>query len=168
MTKLIQKHFSNIALAAFLTLGSCFSAQASNVEQAAPETLVNSSVSMMQEESYAAYTGVIIDARGYGLEGTFSPLIYDTNNNIIYGADNIDKERAISQGMVEYSTDLTGSIKASRVGSRPLVIRAVATRSGINSANKVNVVISSEDAEKLVLADKYDAFLSNMAVVFVK
>lgn len=46
------------------------------------------------------FTGVVVDATGLGLEPTFSPVIYDTNGRAIYGVKNINKDFAISQGMV--------------------------------------------------------------------
>lgn len=114
------------------------------------------------------YTGVIIDAAGLGLEGTFSPLIYDTNGRTIYGMRNIDKEYAISHGMVEYSSNLQNSISNSRAGSKPLVVKAVSVKGGNNSVNRVNVVVSADDAEKILAANAKAAILDNRAVVFVK
>ena len=113
-------------------------------------------------------TGIIIDARGYNLEPTFSPLIYDEAGNIIYGKDNVDKEKAISQGLVEYAIDLEGGFKSVRVGENPLVINAIAAKDGCNSSNRVNVVVSMADAERIRKAESGDGVLTRMAVVFVR
>lgn len=116
----------------------------------------------------ASYTGVIVDAAGLGLEGTFSPVIYDVNGRAIYGMRNIDKDFAISQGMVEYSSDLQAATSASRAGSNPLVVKAVSVRGGGNSVNPVNVVVSVEDGDKILYANEKTSMLEHKAVVFVK
>lgn len=123
----------------------------------------------IKEVKSVAYTGVIVDARGLGLEATFSPVIYDTNGRAIYGVQNIDKNFAISKGMVEYSTDLQAAAGGStRAGANPLVIKANAVKGGNNSVNPVNIVVSVEDGDKILLANEQSSMLNNCAVVFVK
>lgn len=116
----------------------------------------------------AGYTGVIIDASGLGLEGSFSPVIYDTAGRAIYGARDIDKAFAISKGMVEYSSSVEAASGNSRAGSNPLVVRAVEVRGGGNSANPINTVVSVEDGDAILFADSRSGFLGKKAVVFVK
>ena len=116
----------------------------------------------------ASYTGVVVDAAGLGLEGTFSPVIYDVNGRAIYGMRNIDKDFAISKGMVEYYNDLQTATVNSRAGSNPLVVKAVSVRGGGNSVNPVNVVVSVEDGDKILYANEKSGMLGNKAVVFVK
>lgn len=116
----------------------------------------------------ASYTGVVVDAAGLGLEGTFSPVIYDVNGRAIYGMRNIDKDFAISKGMVEYYNDLQTATVNSRAGSNPLVVKAVSVRGGGNSVNPVNVVVSVEDGDKILYANEKSGMLENKAVVFVK
>lgn len=116
-----------------------------------------------------AYTGVIINAEGMNLERTFAPVIYDTNGRVIYGIQNLDKDLAITYGMVEYSESLEESAGGnSRAGNNPLVINAVDVKGGKNSVNKVNVVVSVEDGNKVLLANDKSSMLANCAVVFVK
>ena len=116
----------------------------------------------------ASYTGVVVDAAGLGLEGTFSPVIYDVNGRAIYGMRNIDKDFAISKGMVEYYNDLQTATVNSRAGSNPLVVKAVSVRGGGNSVNPVDVVVSVEDGDKILYANEKSGMLENKAVVFVK
>lgn len=115
-----------------------------------------------------AYTGVIVDASGLGLETTFSPAIYDTNGRIVYGANNINPDIAISQGMVAYATSLEGATAINRAGGSPLVVQAVAVRNGRNSANCVNVIVSVDDGDRILLADRGTDMLRRCAVVIVK
>lgn len=115
-----------------------------------------------------SYTGVVVDATGLGLEGTFSPVIYDVNGRAIYGMRNIDKDFAISKGMVEYYNDLKTATVNSRAGANPLVVKAVSVRGGANSVNPVNVVVSVEDGDKILYANEKSSMLENKAVAFVK
>lgn len=117
----------------------------------------------------SAYTGVIINAKEMNLERTFAPVIYDTDGRVIYGIQNLDKDLAITYGMVEYSESLEESAGGnSRAGNNPLVINAVDVKGGKNSVNKVNVVVSVEDGNKILLANERSGMLVNCAVVFVK
>ena len=49
-----------------------------------------------------------------------------------------------------------------------LVVKAVAGKSGNNNANPVNVVISPEDADRILLANQSGGFLQRAAVMFVR
>lgn len=122
----------------------------------------------VKEIRQGQYTGVIIDATGMGLEATFSPVVYDVNGRAVYGMKNIDPNFAISKGMVEYSKDLQQASVSSRAGNNPLVIKAAAVKGGKNSVNNVNVVVSVEDADKILLANENSQMLSQCAVVFVR
>lgn len=115
------------------------------------------------------YTGIIVDASGLGLEPTFSPIIYDVNGRAIYGMLNIDKDFAISKGMVEYATNLqTAAGGTTRAGANPLVVKATSVKGGVNSVNPVNVVVSVEDGDKILLANEKANMFAQCAVVFVK
>ncbi len=122
----------------------------------------------VKEVRSAGFTGVVVDASGLGLEATFSPVIYDENGRGIYGMKSINPDFAISKGMVEYATDCGQAVANSRAGANPLVVKAVAVRGGRNSVNKVNVVISVNDGDKILLANEKSGMLQNCAVVFVK
>lgn len=123
----------------------------------------------VKEVRSVTYTGVVVDASGLGLEATFSPVIFDTNGRAIYGMKNINKDYAISKGMVEYSNDVQVAAGGStRAGANPLVVKATAVKGGGNSINPVNVVVSVEDGDKILLANEKAPLLNECAVVFVK
>lgn len=123
----------------------------------------------VKEVRSVTYTGIVVDASGLGLEATFSPVVYDTNGRAIYGMKNINKDYAISKGMVEYSTDAQAAAGGStRAGANPLVVKATAVKGGGNSINPVNVVVSVEDGDKILLANEKAPLLNECAVVFVK
>lgn len=114
------------------------------------------------------YTGLVIDATGLDLKATFSPVIYDTNGRAIYGMANIDPDFAISKGMVSYAKNTEEACGLVRVGTNPLVLKAVSVRGGKNSENKVNVVVTPEDGDVILLANAKSGMLEKCAVVFVK
>ncbi len=122
-----------------------------------------------QEVKAVTYTGIVIDATGLGMEPTFSPVIYDVNGRAIYGMQHIDKNMAISKGMVEYSNNLEAATGGTtRAGSNPLVIKATAVKGGVNSVNPVNAVVSVEDGDRILMANANANIFGNCAVVFVK
>lgn len=116
------------------------------------------------------YTGVVIDARGAALVRTFCPVIYDTNGRAIYGVNNVDVNYAISQGIVEYVEGPerwnSMGIGNSRAGSNPLIIKMFSLRE--RCTNKCDVVISVEDADKILIESQRSGMLGRYAVVFAK
>lgn len=114
------------------------------------------------------YTGLVIRARGVGLVRTFCPAIYDTSGRAIYGVYNVDKKYAIDYGVVGYAQGPQGWDKVrmgtSRAGSNPLVVNIVEVRQRV--ANKCDVVISVEDADRILAENRYSHFLDNYAVMF--
>lgn len=114
------------------------------------------------------YTGLVIRARGVGLVRTFCPAIYDTSGRAIYGVYNVDKKYAIDYGVVGYAQGPQGWDKVrmgtSRAGSNPLVVDIVEVRQRM--ANKCDVVISVEDADRILAENRYSHFLDNYAVMF--
>ena len=122
----------------------------------------NASAEVEQE----GYTGVIIDASGLGLEPTFSPVIYDDGGRVIYGVENLQYDAVINEGMAGYSQSVNEGTE--RAGSNPLIVKATQVRGGGNSTNKVNVVVSVEDADKILLVNENSQVLKRCAVVFVR
>ena len=144
-----------------------------NKEPLPPPAVVSPAPTTRQEiqdrvKNGTNYTGVIVDASGMGLMASFSPVIYGTNGRAVYGIQNINYDRAISQGMVGYAKNLASAMNLSRIGSTPLVVKAVQVRGGRNSVNPVNVVVSVEDANKILLANEKSNMLQDGSVVFVR
>ena len=131
--------------------------------------LQNFEPATIQDIQSTNYSGVIVDAAGLGLTETFSPVIYDTNGRAIYGIENLQNDALIiSEGMVSYSDSINSATAMQRAGNAPLIVKAVSVRGGNNSTNKVNAVISTSDADKILLANQKNHMLENCAVVFVK
>ena len=122
----------------------------------------------VKEVQSASYTGIIVDASGMGLEPTFSPVIFDSNDRGVYGISNIDPDKAISYGMVGYAKSLESATSNARIGSNPLIVKAVSVRGGSNSVRSVKVVVSPEDGDRILLANEGTGILDKCAVVFVR
>ena len=117
------------------------------------------------------YTGLVVDARGLGVERGMSPRIVDERGELVYTGMEADPRLVISRGIVAYVRDLDEAFRHPRLAvselypySLPLVVTAVGR---VNDPFRASVVISVADADRIrrELA-KYD-FFGRYAVVFV-
>lgn len=106
----------------------------------------------------------MIDASKSELEKTFCPAIFDVNSRVIYGVKNVDKDYAISNRIVEYAENINNV--DTRAGSNHLAIKIMNLKPRV--INKGDVIISAEDADKLLAEDQRAHFLEKYFVVFVK
>jgi len=113
------------------------------------------------------FTGIIIDARGLGLEATFAPAIYDQTGKAVYGTNSIDPKFAVDSGMVDYASTPELVLEAeqgkSRAGNSPMIIKAIALKD-----NNHSIIINTSDAGKILAANQSAGFLNKCAVVFYK
>ena len=105
-----------------------------------------------------SYTGIIIDCRGLKLSIAIAPAIKSVGGREIYSYKNIGYQKATTNGMVEYAD----SMDSPRAGSSPLVIKA------LQLSGSCDVVVSDDDADKILTANQMTNVLSNCAVVFVR
>ena len=105
------------------------------------------------------YTGLIVDCRGLGLKTAMSPVIQNVNGTKIYGHKNLDFDKIISIGMVDYATTPENS---SRAGSNPLVIKAIA----LDNFNSTPIV-SIFDSNRILIENHATKFLKDLKVVFL-
>lgn len=124
----------------------------------------------LQANFAGGYTGLVIDARGSQLVRTFCPAIFDTNGRAIYGVQNVDPTFAINKGMVDYAegTDRWNAIGVgtTRAGGNPLYVKIVSLKE--RCVNKCDVIISVEDADKILIENQRSGMLNRYAVVFAK
>ncbi len=111
-------------------------------------------------QAVGKYTGLIVDCRGLGLRPCMSPVIKNDKGNPIYGYKNLDSQKVIHNGMAAYTRDMGN---APRAGSNPLVVKAVSV-DGHNS----NPVISTADANRVLIENGATGILDNTNVVFVR
>ncbi len=105
------------------------------------------------------YTGLIIDCRGLGLKTAMSPVIQNVNGTKIYGHKNLDVDKIISIGMVDYASSPEN---VSRAGSKPLIVKAIALEN-FNSTPIVSII----DSNKILIENHATNFLKDLKVVFL-
>jgi len=114
-----------------------------------------------------AYTGLVIDARGLGLDRCFSPKVYDDTGREIFGTMYVDPNFLQENGLVSYaaSPDMLSLVDSgkSRAGANPIVVRALKVRD-----HNYNVIISKADGDKILAANRQGGFLQKCAVVIKK
>lgn len=113
--------------------------------------------------SNAAYTGLIIDARGTGVRPAMSPKVFDPRGREVYGSAYVSREFATSQGMMGYVKSLDAARETDRVKGNPAVIKALAAK----GANKADLVISQADADALRVMSRQQTFLKESRVMVV-
>ncbi len=131
-------------------------------------------------------TVVVIDVRGTGLNPAIFPVIKSADGTVIYSRDTADPESLARNGMMSYvvSGDFSPAMMRD-AGYEDFVLAQAAPEkqekrerkrgydtievqgSGSDGKLKANVVVSAEDAEKLVKADKDSSALKDCRVVVV-
>lgn len=112
------------------------------------------------------YTGVVIDARGLGLQPSMSPCIRDAYGNILWGNMEIDPQTVIEYGLAGWArtqADLSHSALRTRLGANPLHLKAI----GVQGAARNEVILSESDAERLLRENARSGFLERLAVAFL-
>ena len=88
------------------------------------------------------HTGLIVDARGLGVQPALAPRVLNEDGEPVYGVGFVDREYALCQGVLRYGTDMGEAKSDKRVGSSPLIV------TGIRACGKrrADLVISNGDA----------------------
>ena len=105
------------------------------------------------------YTGLIIDCRGLGLKTAMSPVIKNVNGTKIYGHKDLDIDKIIEMGMVDY---VDNPENVSRAGTNPLIVKAVS----LDNFNS-DPVVSIADSNKILIENRVTKFLKALRVVFL-
>ena len=111
-------------------------------------------------EAIGGYTGVIIDCRGLGLKPVMSPVIKNDKDIPIYGHKNLNYDKIVAEGMVSYASNPS---QASRAGNNPLIIKAISL-----TDHNANPVISTADANRILIENSNSNFLNETKVVFLR
>ena len=117
----------------------------------------------MQEEMKAAYTGLIVDARGLEVKPAMYPRLVTQAGKVIYDIMAANPNIVIQQGLVDYCSSLEAAMRCPRIGENPLTVEAIA----VSGTYGADLVLSEEDAEKILQADASGHFLSEARVVIV-
>lgn len=111
----------------------------------------------------AAYTGMVVDARGIQARPAMSPRVLDEDGNEVYGSANVDREFAVREGMSGYARDLTAAQSNQRVTANPATIKAIKT----SGAGKADLIISNADAKQIKASAENASFMKKCRVMIV-
>ncbi|AZR72778.1 hypothetical protein BBF96_04840 [Anoxybacter fermentans] len=114
-------------------------------------------------EEFMGYTGIIIDTRGYHVKPSMAPKILDSNYEEVYGTIAADPEFVIEVGIVGYAYTLEEAKADKRVGTNPLVIKAI----GRSGYAKDYAIISLDKAEFIRKMALNSTILNECKVMFV-
>ncbi|WP_426752033.1 hypothetical protein [Myxococcus sp. Y35] len=104
------------------------------------------------------YTGLVVDARGLGVQPVLAPRLLDDSGKALYGAAALSSESRSARGVAAWFQSLDAAKKAALVGDKPLVVKATGSKGS-------DLVLASEGAKALTEADT--RFLAEGRVVIV-
>jgi hypothetical protein len=110
------------------------------------------------------YTGLIIDAKDLGVKPGISPKIYSETGKEVYGTLQLSSDLVVEKGIVSYANSVEEAKNMERAGNNPLIIKALKKGEGEIGTD---VVISEEDALKILKANEVSRFLEELKVVIV-
>ncbi|MBU8909893.1 MAG: hypothetical protein KOO65_01365 [Desulfobacterales bacterium] len=110
------------------------------------------------------YTGLIIDARGLGVEPVLNPLVISEQGHNVYSSVFISREFAVQNGVSKYLCSMDQALKDKRVGNNPMVFKGLRKEGKPNTA----IVISMSDYHLLEKATERHTFLKECRVIIVQ
>ena len=109
------------------------------------------------------YTGLIIDARGLGVEPVLNPVIVSEQGHDIYSFVFISREFAVQNGVCKYLCNMDQALTDKRVGSHPLILKGLRKEGKSNAA----IVISMSGYRVLEKTTERHGFLKECRVIIV-
>lgn len=110
-----------------------------------------------------AYTGLVVDSRGFQVKPAMSLKIVDEDGNEVYGSSYVSRDYAINQGMAGYAKDITAAQTNDRVTNNPLTVKGIRTADTGDS----DIIISNADAARIKGAAENLEFLQKCRVMVV-
>lgn len=110
-------------------------------------------------------TGLIIDASGLGAEPAMGPFIIGAAKRV-YPSNKIgmDSDKIVNQGITHYVEDINEAKKdINRVGNSPLIVQAKAVKGNPST----DILLTEEEINKIIEADKKSSFLKDLKVTIV-
>lgn len=115
------------------------------------------------QENRIPFTGMVIDARGLELDPVLYPTIVSEEGKAVYSSLFISREFAVQYGVVTYVCEMPAALSARRIGSNPLVFKALRKA----DSNAGAIVISLSDAKALEKVTERHRFLKECRVIIV-
>ena len=119
-----------------------------------------------EEVGKEKYTGVIIDARGLGVESAFFPQIFDTDGHLLYGPTRVNGEPSDRSSLIAYSRSREMAEEMDRVGDNPYYLDALSVISG-EGRRPVDIELDRESAGIFLEIDEVSGIVENRAVVMI-
>ena len=104
------------------------------------------------------YTGLVVNCKNIAIEYAIVPAVKAVDGREIYSYKNIGYQKTLEKGLVEYAI----IADEGRVGNNPLIVNAVSASDGCD------IVVSNEDADKILVANQMGKFLNSCAVCVVR
>lgn len=133
--------------------------QAENPDEQ-PTTSAGDEVTLIANQPEQPFTGLLIDARSLGLTPSMSPMVRSPQAQVYVGKFPLDIDRVIAEGIVIYFSSPQEAVRHPRVGSHPIIVKAVST-----DKHRVDFVLKPEDAAQIMAFDQRDHFLEKLQVV---
>lgn len=121
------------------------------------------------------YTGLVVETSGFPVSRSTSPHVYDETGRMVFGlvpgpngavrGQNVGLAMRI--GVAGYDYSLSKALSDKRVGPRPLVVHIVNINSAPGNWYPKDVVVSRNDADKILAANANARFIQKFKVVFV-
>lgn len=109
-----------------------------------------------------ACSGVIVDAKDLGAKAALMPSLFDESGRELYlGSLGISNDDLVARGPVSYVRSLSEAKAHSRVGDRPVIVRAKRFKGPFHA----DLILSPEDVKRL--EGLQSEVLKRMAVVIV-
>ena len=108
------------------------------------------------------YTGLVIDVREFTVFPAMAPRIFAEDGREVYGTIKVSTDWAVKYGVVGYTKNIRNRDVIDRVGEHPLIIKAKAVKGTL----KADIVVSDNDAGKILWADQIGDFLPECRVIF--
>jgi hypothetical protein len=91
------------------------------------------------------YTGILIDAKGLDSRPALFPQVVTESGDDVFNSDFAEPEQLTQYGLVGYFHDRTQALIADRIGSNPLIVRAL----GAAGTNYCDLIVSQADAARI-------------------
>ena len=115
------------------------------------------------------YTGLIVDARGLGLQRGMSPRIYSESGRLIYAGVAASLDFVQESGIASYGQELTPELlRRLQPGKDPIKVSPLVVEAlEVTDSTETGVIISDADADAIIAAlNTYD-FLAEYSVIFL-
>ncbi|MFH2058787.1 MAG: hypothetical protein ABIJ59_07795 [Pseudomonadota bacterium] len=109
------------------------------------------------------FTGLIIDAKGLGVEPVLNPRIISEQGHDVYSSAFISREFAVQNGVCKYVCSKGKAYQEKRMGDHPLGFKGLRKEGKLNAA----IVISMSDYQRLEKITERHSFLAECRVTII-